>query len=206
MYQTLRIKLPGVCFLLLVCLLAACEKVELQPIPESGTILAFGDSLTAGVGTQRENSYPAILTQLSGRTVVNAGISGEVTAQGVARFPELLDKHAVDLVILIEGGNDILRNQNLSQTKDNLAAMIETAQKRSIDVVLVGVPEKSLFSAAAPLYDELAEEYQLVYERDLLASLLKKPKYKSDSIHFNAEGYRLMAERLYERLQEHGAL
>lgn len=68
------------------------------------------------------------------------------------------------------------------------------------------MPAKSLFSDTARLYRELAEQYQLVFEDELIAGLLRDRRYKSDSIHFNEKGYRLMAESIYDLLVDHGAL
>jgi lysophospholipase L1-like esterase len=187
-------------------LLNGCEQPKLTPLHAEGTILAFGDSLTSGVGADKSSSYPSVLAQLSGLRVINAGRSGEVTADGLARLAETIDQTTPDLLILLEGGNDIMRNQDLAVTKSNLASMIELAQSRGVEVVLIGVPAKSLFSSAASFYAELAEEYQLVFEDNLIASLLRKSAYKSDAIHFNQRGYRVMADSIHELLVENGAL
>ena len=88
----------------------------------------------------------------------------------------------------------------------NLAEMIGFAQKRGIDVVLIGVPERKLFSDSAPLYGELATEYDVVFEEQMLANLLRKIEYKSDTVHLNQAGYRVMAEQLFSILIENGAL
>lgn len=191
-----------------VCLvfLQGCKEEKLRFIPEDGTILAFGDSLTTGVGAGEGESYPAILADLSGRRVINAGISGEVTAEGRARFLETIQQEKPNLILLLEGGNDILRHHNAQETKHNLAAMIAIARDEDVDIVLIGVPEKKLFSGVASFYEELAEEYDLAFESDLIGDLLRKPQYKSDMIHFNGPGYRLVAESLYEFLQKNGAL
>lgn len=169
-------------------------------------ILAFGDSLTEGVGVSEQESYPAVLSTLSGVRVINAGISGETTAAGLARLPAILERTRPDLMILLEGGNDILRNHDLKTTREHLAEMIEIARARDIDVLLVGVPEKKLFPDTAPLYIELAERYDLAFEDDVVASLLRDPDMKSDSVHFNEAGYQVLAERLYKRLKNEGAL
>jgi len=202
----LKVILHGLLMALVALCLQACGRVELNPLPEDGVILAFGDSLTVGVGAEKSESYPSILSSLCGCEVVNAGVSGELTSEGLKRLDKLLVNSRVDLLILLEGGNDILRNKNLVQTKQNLAQMIQLAKAYAIEVVLIGVPEKKLFSDSAPLYQELAEEYQLVFEEALIADLLAQPKYKSDAIHFNAKGYRVMAESIYELLVNHGAL
>ncbi len=194
---------------LLLCLmfLQACsESTSLVPVPEDGVILAFGDSLTVGVGTSHENSYPVVLAQLTGRNVISAGVSGEETTQGLARLPMVMDEVKPNLLLLLEGGNDILRNKNRHTTKQNLAAMIELAKARQVQVVLIGVPEKKLFSDVAPLYEELAEQYNLVLADDLLSSLLRKNQYKSDAVHLNQQGYRKMAESIHQLLVKHGAI
>ena len=186
--------------------LHGCEQPRLTPLPGDGVILAYGDSLTLGVGAPPHSSYPMVLAQLSGRRVVNAGISGEVTAAGLARLTRTLEETDPALLVLLEGGNDILRNESPATIKRNLAAMIETAADRGVEVVLIGVPEKSLFSKSAPLYGELAGQYGLVFEDTLIARLLRTPSYKSDAVHFNQRGYRAMAEAIFELLRENGAL
>ena len=198
--------LAALAWIVLVLLVAACNSSTLEPLPPGSRIIAFGDSLTYGVGTTRDKSYPAVLSGLTGLEVINAGVSGETTVEGLGRLERELDKNQPDLLILLEGGNDILRNHTLGETRANLAAMIEMAKGRDISVVLLGVPEKKLFSNAAPIYEELAEEYQLVFDGSLVASLLRNPSYKSDPIHLNSEGYRKLAESIHELLIESGAL
>lgn len=200
-------RLHRIIALLLACtLLQGCSDDRLSALPAQATILAFGDSLTAGYGVDKAHSYPSVLQALSGRRVINAGISGEVTADGLARLPGLLDQHKPQLLILLEGGNDILRNQSQAQTRANLQQMIELARARGVEVVLIGVPHKSLFASSAPLYGELAERYQLPFADTLVASLLRSPGYKSDAVHFNAAGYRKLAEEIHALLQQEGAL
>ena len=192
--------------LLLVLLVSACGRSDYNPLPADATILAFGDSLTAGVGTAVEQSYPSVLAQLSGRNVINAGVSGETTSQGLQRFSKLLDQHSPHLIILLEGGNDILRNQTFASTKSNLATMISEARTRQIPVLLLGVPEKNLFSSSAAVYSELAEEHDVMFIKSLVSDLLRTSRYKSDPVHLNAEGYRAMAEDIFDFLNEKGLL
>jgi len=196
----------GLTALLLLVLLASCSNSPtLERLNTGDTILAFGDSLTFGKGTSRELAYPAILQELSGRSVINAGVSGETTAQGVNRLPGLLQEHDPALVILFEGGNDVLQNLAKSDTKANLARMIEAIKAHGAQLILVAVPEKSLFSSAAPWYGELADEHNVLVQDSIVAKLIKKPKMKSDSVHFNTAGYRALAEAIFELLSENGA-
>ena len=204
----IQFRLIALSFLLagLLFMQACSESVSLTPIPHDGVIVAFGDSLTVGVGASEVSSYPVVLSELSNRQVISAGISGEETSQGLARLPTVLDEAQPNLVILLEGGNDILRNRNAGTIKNNLAKMIEIIKSQNIDVVLIGVPEKKLFSYVAPLYEELALEYNVVLLNDVLSDLLRNNDYKSDAVHLNEQGYKLLAESIHELLVEKGAL
>jgi len=193
--------------LILLLTLSACgSEHELTALSDSSTVLACGDSLTAGKGVTEADAYPAKLAQMIGVNVVNAGISGETTEEGLERLPAELEKHSPDLVILFEGGNDILRNYDLNKTKQNLHAMIGQIRQSGAEVVLVAVPRKSLFSGAAEFYIELAEEHQIPLEKDIVAKLIKKPAMKSDSVHFNQAGYKAVAKALKELLEDNGAV
>jgi len=187
-------------------LLQSCGEQKLSHVPVGGMILAFGDSLTVGVGVAQQNSYPSILAELSGRQVIGAGVSGEETAEGLVRLSGVIEETRPDLIILLEGGNDILRNRSVDEIRQNLAAMIDLIQHAGVEVVLIGVPGKNLFSDTAFLYHELADQYSLVLEDELVADLLRERRYKSDAIHFNEKGYRLMAQSIYELLVDNGAL
>lgn len=90
---------------LLPCLLLlqSCQDVEIPPLSPNATVVAFGDSLTSGVGASHQQDYPSQLAHLSGLNVINAGVSGETTAQGVRRLPSVLAKHLPELLILLEG-------------------------------------------------------------------------------------------------------
>ncbi|UNP89462.1 GDSL-type esterase/lipase family protein [Aeromonas encheleia] len=195
------------CVMGLLCLLlTACGEPGFRPLGAGETILAFGDSLTEGRGASPTQSYPSVLAALSGHPVINAGVSGELSQAGMARLPALLVEHRPALVILLEGGNDILRGSGEAALKANLAAMIEAVQGSGAQLLLVAVPRKSLFATGAPLYAELAEQYQLVLDEESIGELLRSPELKSDAVHLNGAGYRTLAERLHRTLLEHGAL
>jgi len=192
--------------ILLISVGGCSDRAELRYIPPEGVILAFGDSLTRGVGSSAGGDYPSQLQQLIGRQVINAGISGELSADGLQRLPALLSQYQPDLLVLLEGGNDILRNQDRNQLKQNLAQMIALARQHNTDVILVAVPEKKLFSDSAPLYQELADEHQVVIESEIIASLLHNSQYKSDPVHFNNRGYNALAQRIKSLLHDYNAL
>lgn len=192
--------------MVIALLLTACGGKDLSTLSSSDVIVAFGDSLTAGYGVSEDKAYPAVLSELTGLKVINSGVSGETTEEGLLRLEGVLDHENPALLILFEGGNDILRNQNLDKTKSNLDTMIGIAKEKDIQVVLVGVPRKQLFSSTAEFYNELAETHELPIEAKIVASLLRKPAMKSDSVHFNANGYRALATAIATMLREAGAL
>lgn len=159
-------------------------------------ILAFGDSLTAGSGATKEESYPSVLEQLAGYTVINAGVSGETSVEGSIRFLSLLEEYRPDLVILCHGGNDLLQQIEEEQTIHNLKSMIEDAQSMGADLILVGVPKPRFRLKPPPFYEEIAKQYGIPYDGKILGQILSKPPLRSDYVHPNAEGYKKLAESM----------
>lgn len=199
-YRTLLIAV------LLLALAACGDQPALNPLPPDAVILAFGDSLTEGVGAWEDQSYPAVLATLTGRRVINAGISGEESDAGLERLPELLATWQPDLVILGHGGNDFLRQRDTDQTKANLAWMIALTREQGSEVVLLGIPRPGLLVRTHPLYDALASELVVPLQADAIAEILSDKALKSDQIHPNAQGYRQLAEAIARLLQQAGAL
>ncbi|SHK31697.1 arylesterase [Halomonas caseinilytica] len=121
---------------LVLCLVAGPVMAAPRPL-----ILVMGDSLSAAYGIEREDGWVSLMADhLTGKArVVNASISGETTAGGKARLPELLRQHDPDIVLLELGGNDGLRGLPPSQMRANLAAMIEASQASGAEVALLGI-------------------------------------------------------------------
>jgi len=193
-------------WLLLSLLVSACEKApQISTLAPDAVVLAFGDSLTHGNGAPAGAAYPDVLASLLGRKVLNAGVPGEISAEGLQRLPQLLEQHRPDLVILCHGGNDFLQRLDRDQTAANLTAMVAQIRATGADVVLVGVPEPGLFLEPPDFYRKLAEGAGIPYEDRVVSDLLGDRQFKSDSIHPNAAGYRRMAEALHALIREsHG--
>jgi len=186
---------------------AACtQRAKLEPLPSDAVVLAFGDSLTFGTGATEEESYPAQLAALIGRRVARAGVPGEVSAQALARLPGALDEYAPRLLLLMIGGNDFLRRLGNAQAEANVRAMVKLAKARGVEVLLIGIPEPGIFVSPPAFYASIAEEFGIPYEDAVIGEVLKDANLKSDPIHPNARGYRVIAERLAAALKKSGAI
>jgi acyl-CoA thioesterase-1 len=179
---------------------------RLPRIDGGGVILAFGDSLTFGTGANAEESYPAILERLIARKVVRSGVPGETAAEGLARLPEILDESGPQLMILCLGGNDLLRRAEDATVKDSLRRMIQLARSKGTSVVLMAPPRPGVFTEAPPLYGELAKEFGVPLEANILKAVLTDNALKSDIVHPNAKGYAKIADALAKLLKDAGAL
>jgi len=206
--NTLRFQSGGrLAAALLALALAACgERPKLEHLASDAVVLAFGDSLTYGTGATEDESYPAQLERLIGRRVVRAGVPGEVTAQALERLPQALDEHSPRLLLLCIGGNDFLQRLGTAQAEANVRAMVKLARSRGVDIVLIGTPEPGLTLAPPAFFAAIAADFRLPYEDAAMTQVLRDNALKSDPIHPNARGYRVIAERLAERLKQSGAI
>jgi acyl-CoA thioesterase-1 len=174
-------------------------------------IVAFGDSLTAGLGVSREDAYPAQLQRrLEGLDyhyrVINAGVSGETTAGGLRRVPWVLSSKP-QVVILELGGNDGLRGLSLEQTKTNLSRIIQQLQQADITVILAGMKlppnyGQDYITGFEAIYPALAKQYDLplipFFLEDVAASTALN---QTDGIHPTKEGYRIVVEQVLKVLR-----
>ena len=178
------------------------KEVSYEPLKKDGVILAFGDSLTYGFGAHEGFSYPAILEKKSGYRVINAGVPGEESGEGLMRLPHLL-KQRPALVILCHGGNDILRKRSKEQLKSNLTQMVSLIKQSGANVLLVGVPDFHMLGfRTLGLYKEVAHESGVIYEGEVLSRIEQDRTLKSDYVHPNEKGYEMMADAFLEILRK----
>lgn len=198
----------GTRLLATICLCAFACTVEaretLPPLPAQARILAFGDSLTDGVGGSGEN-YPERLAQRIDRVIINAGSNGETTAQGRARLPGVLREERPALLILCLGINDLTRGLPRDAIRDNLVAMLASARDAGVPVLLLGLPARG-GAVVDPLFSEAAQAGDALLDAHSMVDVLANPAMKSDLVHLNADGYRQLSERLAEVLHQRGAL
>ena len=181
---------------LLLVTLAGCgrDKKTAQPVPPGSTVLALGDSLTFGTGASAETSYPTVLAGLTGWNVVNAGVSGDTSAQALARLPALLAEHQPKLVIVSIGGNDFLRKLPESDTRTHVHAICKQSLAAGAQVLLVAVPRATVAAALGQmtdhaLYAEVAKDLKIPLQREAWGEVLAQPDLRADAVHANARGY-----------------
>ena len=178
------------------------ETPEVIKLSSTDKILAFGDSITYGYGESANESYPYLLSQSSNIKVINAGLNGDTSSDGLKRLPALLEDSSIKLMLLCFGGNDVLQKKPLAELKSNLHKIIQMAKKKNIDVILISVPKVSLMGLSSMnLYSTVAKEENIELMDDLLTHVLSRSSLKNDYIHPNAKGYRYMADEIHEHLK-----
>ena len=197
--------------LFLLCGLSACSKPE-TALPAHTTVLILGDSLTQGVGaSSAQTSYPALLKQQTQWNIINGGVSGNTSAQALARLPELLQQHQPKLVIISIGGNDFLQRLPNGDTQANIAQNIALSQQSGAQVLLVAVPELTLAAAVGhpndhAMYADLAQIQQVHLLEDAWSDVLGDEALRADPVHANDAGYQTFNLELIKRLQQIGWL
>ncbi len=171
--------------------------------PTAGrNLIAFGDSLTEGVGADAQLSWPSQLGQLLKVTILNRGVRGDTTASALQRLQrDVLDAQP-RLVIVGLGGNDFMQKKSQDAAFANLRQIIEQIQQRGALVILLGF-KFPLGESWGPRYEELARDTGCAYVPNLLGGILGHTDLMSDGVHPNAQGYALIAQRIAPVLQKH---
>lgn len=175
-------------------------------------IIAFGDSLTAGFGLAETESYPYLLQERLKADgfdyeVVNAGVSGDTSLGGLERADWVLEQENAEVLILELGANDLLRGMPVDRMKKNLAAIIEKAKAKNIQVVLCGMLAPPTMGSSYErdyrnAFPDLAEEYDVAFVPFLLEGVaMKRELNQADGIHPNPEGTKIMTENIYNELK-----
>lgn len=181
------------------------------PRPEERVLVAFGDSLTAGLGVSPEESYPARLQEkllLSGYRyrVINAGVSGDTTAGGVRRV-EWVIKSKPDIVIVELGGNDGLRGLSLPETRANIEQIIQRLLAGGAKVILAGMKLPPNYgadytNAFQAMYADLAKRYDVQFMPFFLDGVAAKADLnQADGIHPTGAGYAIVAENTWRYVE-----
>jgi acyl-CoA thioesterase-1 len=178
------------------------------------TILALGDSLTAGYGLSRKQAYPALIAEKMRSAnyqfeVINAGSSGDTTAGGLHRLPPLLRGKRIDVLILALGINDAFRGVSIEQMRSNLQAIIDQTRPRhpSISILIAGMQlplasSDAYVRAFGEMFGALAETNHATLIPYLLDGVGGNPELNQpDRVHPNAAGQRVLAENVWRVLE-----
>jgi len=219
-------------FSLLLCtvFLLNCEQQQTQSETEkivadpgySGTIIAVGDSLTAGLGVMENKAWPALMEKKLRETghpwqVINAGISGETSSGVVSRVKWILAQKP-DIVVLETGANDGFRGISPSVVRKNITKAVQMFQENNVAVVLAGMQIVQNLGVKytrefADIYPSVAEEQGCILIPFFLDQVAgERSLNQADMIHPNEEGYKIITETVYpyvvqailKKEEEHG--
>jgi len=196
--------------ILALCWLVSAQQAMAAPAPAThsqGTIVAVGDSLTAGLGVNEAEAYPAQLEKKLRAAgyewkVVNAGISGETSSGTLSRINWVM-KLRPDIVILETGANDGLRGIDPALTRKNIDETISILKQQNVTVVLAGMQMvrnlgREFTQGFADIYPSLARKHGLILVPFFLQGVAGDPSLNQpDGIHPTAEGYRIITESVY---------
>ena len=177
-----------------VALSPACGKNPGGP-SANPIVMAFGDSITFGVGTTGDNNYVAVLSRRTGVTISNAGFPGDTTGDALNRLQTAVLAHNPKIVIVLLGGNDILQNVPVDQRVTNITSIVQRIRGIAAAVLLVGLGPAPLdpFDGALPT---VALTTGATYVPDILVGIFGVPSLMADSIHPNNAGHAIIADRL----------
>lgn len=172
-----------------------------QTIRDTGPIVAFGDSLIYGVGASTDQNFVTKLSTKIGEPIVNLGIPGNTTADGLARLNTVVALNP-RIVLVLLGGNDYLKRVPPETTFSNLDTIISELRKRDIGVIVLGVQGGVLSDPFEKEFKALTKKHAVAYVPNVLNGLIGKKDLMSDAVHPNAEGYQRIADIVYPVLEK----
>jgi len=183
--------------LAVLLLLAGCGKPPLNADSRGRNIVAFGDSITAGYGVAEGEAYPAFLAKLTRRPVINLGVSGDTMRMGADRKSEI-SQHNPFIVLIEFGGNDAMKSRPLAETEKALAEIIDYVQRSGAIAVVIDTGGIFRMNAQSKMMKRMAKEKRALFVPAIMKGILNKSDLKVDTIHPNAKGHKIIADRIYE--------
>ncbi len=187
-------------FILFLPLLGACTKKPLFHNSDAPDIVAFGDSLTYGLGVARENSYPAILSGLAGREIVNLGVSGNTARQGAMRAHDI-GKSRPRMVLIEFGGNDLLQNRPMEETRQALEEIIDYVHGLNAMAVIVDTGGNYQMARYTKMMRKMAKKKRALFVEGIMDGIFNDKSLKSDILHPNEKGYEIIGNKVYEAIK-----
>lgn len=181
--------------------IAACTKKEVQNIGSFGeNIVCFGDSITFGYGVKPGEDYPSVLSKMVKMPVINAGVDGDTSISAFDRIDkDVLDKKPF-LVLIEFCGNDFLKDIPQESTINNVRAMILKAQGQGAITAIVDVSAGFFLRDYRKKFARLAKDTGSIFVPAVLSGIITNPAMKSDFMHPNKEGYKIVAQRVYRAI------
>jgi acyl-CoA thioesterase I len=170
--------------------------------PSTGSsIVMFGDSLTEGVGATGGNDLPSLLSKKIKKPVLNMGVRGQTSAQGLARVDKVVETNP-RVVLVLFGGNDYLHGVKKDETFKNLDAIVATLQDAGAVVVLLGIQGGILTDPYEEEFEKLAKKRGTLYVKNVLDGIIGKQELMTDEVHPNDIGYKIIVEKIYPVLKK----
>src|SRR5688572_12886872 len=185
--------------LALACTAAACDDSS-PSAPSDLTVVAFGDSITAGVGTTGDNDYVERLSDRTGVSIINEGRSGDTTGSALGRLDGAVLSRDPDIVIVFLGGNDLLQSVPVQNRIANMTSIVERIRAGGAAVILVGVGNGVLdpFNGTLPA---IAAQTGSTLVPAVLEGILGVSSLMADLIHPNDAGHAIIADRIEPALR-----
>jgi lysophospholipase L1-like esterase len=176
-------------------------KPDIDPLALTGeNIICFGDSLTSGYGASAGRDYPAQLSRLLGRPVINAGVAGDTTGRALQRLEQDVLSRSPRIVLITLGGNDLKNRIPRETAFDNLKQIVESIQDAGALVIVGGIDLPLFGRGFGKGYENVGDETGAILIPDILEGIFGNRRLMSDPIHPNDDGYALMARRFYDAI------
>ncbi|WP_395167585.1 arylesterase [Francisella salimarina] len=170
--------------------------------PQGETIVAFGDSLTAGYGVDKYDNYPSQLSRMIGEPVINMGVSGETTGQALLRIEDVVQANP-KIVMVSLGANDLRKRIPAKEAFANLKRIVNILQANGALVIIGGLDIPYYKNDYAEDYINFAKSYGCLLVPNVLEGIIGNKDLMVDAVHPNAKGYRIMANQFYNVIKKY---
>ena len=180
--------------------ISGCDDNKSPTAPDAVTVVAFGDSITAGFGTSGNNDYVSRLSSRTGVSIVNAGRSGDTTGDALNRIDSAVLSRNPDIVIVFLGGNDILQSVPVQLRISNITTIVQRIRQAGAAVILIDLGSGILdaFNGALP---GIASQTSSTLVPGVLEGIIGVPSLMTDSVHPNNAGHAIIADRIEPALR-----
>ena len=195
-----RVFISVVAALLLSLGAVGCGSSGNPTAPAGVTVVALGDSITAGIGTSGNNDYVSRLSSRTGVSIINAGRSGDTTGDALNRLDSAVLSRNPDIVIVFLGGNDVLQGVAVQTRVNNITTIVQRIRQAAAAVILIDMGSGALdaFNGALP---GIAAQTSSRLVSGVLEGVFGVPGFMADAIHPNNAGHAIIADRIEPALR-----